>query len=185
LSDFLGRYGALEAAYRRARDGNRVPLKLSDGSTVLLSAGAHNALQVAVIEHMGPRFAAGAEVLYVGDTALKHVVRNAEKLAALRFPLTEHDKLPDIILYQEAKNWLFLIEAVTSHGPVSPKRHREMEALLKGCAAARVYVTAFLTIREFRKYAADIAWETEVWIADNPDHMVHFNGPKFCGPYQP
>jgi hypothetical protein len=97
-------------------------------------------------------------------------------------PITEHDKLRDIVLYCSARTWLFLIEAVTSHGPVSPKRRQEIEALLADCPAERVYVTAFPDVGTFRKYAADIVWETEVWIADNPDHMIHFNGPKFLGP---
>jgi len=183
--DFLKRFGALREAYRQAREGNRVPLELPDGSMVHLSPGEHNVLQVAVIEKMGPRFAPGAEVLYVGDTALKYVVCAAEKLARLSVPITQHDKLPDVILYLANKKWLFLIEAVTSHGPVSPKRHREMEALLQGCAAERVYITAFQNVGEFRRFAADIAWEPEVWIADNPDQMIHFNGPKFLGPYAP
>ncbi len=152
---------------------------------VYLSPGAHNKLQVAVIEEFGPRFAPGATVLYLGDTAQKHVVFEANQIAHLGVPITEHDKLPDVVLYWEDKNWLFLIEAVTSHGPVSPKRHREIEAMLDACAVERVYVTAFLRVRDFRKYAADIAWETEVWLADTPDHMIHFNGPKFLGPYKP
>ncbi len=92
---------------------------------------------------------------------------------------------PDVVLYDPRKQWLFMIEAVTSHGPVSPKRYREIEAFVGSCLAARVYVTAFLSIGDFRKYAADIAWETEVWIASNPDHIIHFNGPKFLGPYKP
>ena len=124
-------------------------------------------------------------VLYVGDTAKKRVIYDRDELARVGVPMTGHDKLPDVVLFDPAKNWLFLVEAVTSHGPVSPKRHREMEAFLKGCKADRVYVTAFLAISDFRKYAADIAWETEVWIAATPDHMIHFNGPKFLGPYQP
>jgi len=119
-----------------------------------------------------------------GDTALKHVVLDAQELARLNAPVTGHDKLPDIILYWLERNWLFLIEAVMSHGPVSPKRHREMEAMLKDTQAHRVYVTAFPDTKTFRKYAGDIAWETEVWIADAPDHMIHFNGPKFLGPYK-
>ena len=98
--------------------------------------------------------------------------------------MTAHDKLPDIVLYWPGRNWLFLIEAVTSHGPVSPKRHREIETMLKDCPAERIYVTAFLDVKAFRKYAGDIAWETEVWIAETPDHMIHFNGPKFLGPYK-
>ncbi len=185
VAAFIQRFGSLQAAYRISRSTHRVPLRVSDGSTVYLSPGTHNKLQVSVIEEFGPRFAPGATVLYVGDTALKHVVCETEQLAALKVVITEHEKLPDIVLYWSERNWLFLIEAVTTHGPVSPKRHREIETMLKGCSAERVYVTAFLDMGTFRKYAGDIAWETEVWIADNPDHMIHFNGPKFLGPYKP
>jgi BsuBI/PstI restriction endonuclease domain len=91
--------------------------------------------------------------------------------------------LPDIVLYDRGKAWLFMIEAVTSHGPVSPKRHREIESFLGACRAERVYVTAFLSIADFRRYAADIGWETEVWIVATPGHMIHLNGPKFLGPH--
>ncbi|MGH7484273.1 MAG: BsuBI/PstI family type II restriction endonuclease, partial [bacterium] len=98
---------------------------------------------------------------------------------------TKHDKLPDVVLYDETRNWLFLIEAVTSHGPVSPKRKLEMERALKSCTAERIYVSAFPDFKEFRRHIDNIAWETEVWIAENPDHMIHFNGDKFLGPTSP
>jgi hypothetical protein len=159
-------------------------LVLADGKQVSLSAGDHNQLQVAIVRDFGPRFAPGARVLYLGDTADKHVVMEAATLVRLGVTLTEHDKLPDVVLYDENRGWLFLIEAVTSHGPVSPKRHRELEMTFGKCSAARVYVTAFPDAALFRRYAADIAWETEVWLADNPDHMIHFNGDKFLGPYK-
>ena len=113
------------------------------------------------------------------------VVYAEGELKKIGVPITEHDKLPDVVLFRRKKNWLYLVEAVTSHGPVSPKRHQELEKMLKRCKADRVYITAFFSIPEFRRYAVDIAWETEVWIADNPDHMIHFNGPKFLGPYTP
>lgn len=185
VATFIEQFGTLKAAYERARATHQIPLRLADGTIIYLSPGKHNTLQVAIIEDFGPRFAPGAMVLYVGDTAKKHVVYDRDQLDWVGVPITEHDKLPDVVLFDPAKNWLFLIEAVTSHGPVSPKRHREIEAFLKGCKAERVYATAFLTIGDFRKYAADIAWETEVWIAATPDHMIHFNGPKFLGPYKP
>jgi adenine-specific DNA-methyltransferase len=184
VREFIERFGALQETYRQKRRANLVPLRLPDGNTVQLSPGEHNTLQVAVVEQFGPRFAPGADVLYVGDTALKYAVCKTAELSELSVRTTEHDKLPDLILYWRERNWLYLIEAVTSHGPVSPKRHREMEELLAGSPTERIYVTAFLNIREFRKYAAEIAWETEVWIADDPDHMIHFNGPKFLGPYK-
>jgi len=183
LKSFVTEFGSLQNAYRQSRASLRVPLTLPDGSVVHLSPGQHNNLQVAIVEQMGPRFAPGAIVLYVGDTARKHIVYVERELKKIGVPITEHDKLPDVVLYMRKKNWLYLIEAVTSHGPVSPKRHQELEKMLKRCKADRVYITAFLAIPEFRRYAADIAWETEVWIADNPDHMIHFNGPKFLGPY--
>jgi hypothetical protein len=183
VARFIGQFGTLKAAYERARATHQIPLQLPGGSMVYLSPGVHNALQVAIIEEFGPRFAPGTTVLYVGDTAKKHVIYEPAELARFGVPITEHDKLPDVVLFDQKKNWLFLIEAVTTHGPVSPKRHREIEAFLSRCTADRIYVTAFLSINDFRKYAADIAWETEVWIAATPDHLIHFNGPKFLGPY--
>ncbi|MGA8596954.1 MAG: BsuBI/PstI family type II restriction endonuclease [Bryobacteraceae bacterium] len=185
VARFIKRFGSLQEAHLRRREGNKIPLKMADGSTIFLSPGVHNWLQVAVVEEFGPRFAPGGNLLYVGDTASKNVVLDAPELAKLGVPVTQHDKLPDIILYWRERNWIFLVEAVTSHGPVSPKRHREIETMLKDCPAERVYVTAFLDLQAFRKYAGDIAWETEVWIAEAPDHMIHFNGPKFLGPYGP
>lgn len=184
VADFKSRFGELSTAYRGTRELHRVPLVLADGKVVSLSAGEHNVLQAAIVSDFGPRFAPGARVLYLGDTADKHIVMETAALAGLGVTLTEHDKLPDVVLYDEKRGWLFLVEAVTSHGPVSPKRHRELEAAFGKCRAARVYVTAFPNAGTFRRYAADIAWETEVWFADNPDHMIHFNGDKFLGPHQ-
>ena len=108
----------------------------------------------------------------------------ADYLESLGVPPMSHDKLPDVVVYDEERKWLFLIEAVTSHGPVSPKRWVELEEAFKDCNVGLVYVTAFPDRAEFRKNAADIAWETEVWIADNPDHMIHFNGDRFLGPHE-
>jgi len=181
--DFLQTFDSLDMAYQCQRESVSIPLVLPSGNTVSLSPGEHNRLQVAIIEKMGPSFVPGATILYLGDTAKKHVICEVAELARLSIPITQHDKLPDVMLLDTKRNWLFLIEAVTSHGPVSPKRHQELEVMLAGCPAGRVYVSAFLTRGDFRKHAADIAWETEVWIAENPDHMVHFNGVKFLGPY--
>lgn len=117
------------------------------------------------------------------DTALKHVVRHTEKLAHLGIVITEHDELPDVLPYSEERPWLFLIEALASHGPVSAKRHRGIEKFLKKCTVPRIYVTAFVRMRNLRRHAPDIAWETEVWVADAPDHMIHLNGERFLEPY--
>jgi hypothetical protein len=185
VASFGEKFGSLAADYRARRELHHVPLTLPDGRVVSLSPGIHNELQTAIIRDFGPRFAPGAEILYLGDTADKHAVLNIQALAVLGIVITEHDKLPDIVLFRRDCNWLYLIEAVTSHGPISPKRHKELEIMFGKSRVDRVYVTAFSSSAQFRKYAAEIAWETEVWLSDNPDHMIHFNGAKFVGPYRP
>ncbi len=181
---FIKKHSQLAKLYDQQRNLRLVELKLPGDFTVRLSPGKHNDLQIAVINDFAPRFAPGAKLLYLGDTAKKHTICELDIFDKLKIKITEHDKLPDIVIYQPKNNWLYLIEAVTSHGPVSPKRHAEIETFLSSCTAERIYVTAFLSRSDFRKYAGDIAWETEVWIAESPDHLIHFNGPKFLGPYK-
>jgi adenine-specific DNA-methyltransferase len=184
-AQFLERHGSLIEAYARARNLVKVPVTLPDGSKVELSPGLHNELQRLIVEELAPRFAQNSVVLYLGDTAQKRLLVATDILKALNIPEMNHDKLPDVVLYDEGREWLFLIEAVTTHGPVSPKRHAELEAMLKECPAGRVYVTAFMDFAGFKKYASEIVWESEVWVAEFPDHMIHFNGDKFLGPYPP
>lgn len=184
IAEFKEQIGTLTEAYEKERALHLVPVTIN-GEEIKLSSGTHNKLQAAVIEQFAPRFASGAKVLYLGDTANKDLFVDKEKLEKIGIPITEHSKLPDVVIYDEKREWLFLIEAVTSHGPISPKRMLELEDFLKDCVVGKIYVTAFPDKTEFRKHIADIAWETEVWIADNPDHMIHFNGDRFIGPRKP
>jgi hypothetical protein len=179
---FVSRQGTLLEIYRKERAARLVPVQLPGGHTLLLSPGKHNEVQAAVIRQFAPRFAPGAKLLYLGDTAKKNLFIDEGQLLALGIPITQHDKLPDVVLYDTKRGWLFLIEAVTSHGPMSPKRVYELEKMLTRCPIAKVFVTAFQNFNEFRKYIKDIAWETEVWIAEIPDHLIHYNGDKFLGP---
>ena len=181
--DFIKEHGALSAVYDRARNMVMVPVMMPDGSRIELSPGIHNELQRLIVEQFASRFAQDSVVLYLGDTAKKRLVVDKELLEKLNIPEMHHDKLPDVVLYDEKRKWIFLIEAASTHGPVSPKRHLELESALRACSAARIYVTAFMNFAAFKKHAADIVWESEVWIAEFPDHLIHFNGEKFLGPY--
>lgn len=177
--------GNTRLADELARKRESLKLPVTIGSTsVTFSPGEHNLIQRAVIEEFLPRFGYGAEVLYVGDTSDKFLFVEKEKLKALGFFDIAHDKLPDIVAYSQTKNWLYLIEAVHSANPINPMRKRAFESLTKSCTAGMVFVTAFLSRDSFKKFAAEIAWETEAWIADNPDHLIHFNGDRFLGPHQ-
>lgn len=179
---FIESRGALLEIYQKSREQHRVPLRLANGEEYHLSPGRHNELQVAIIEEFGPRFAPGAKLLYLGDTENKTLILDASGFEELGIPIPNHDKLPDIVLYDEQRNWLFLIEAVTSHGPISPKRHLELEELIKDSLAGCVYVSAFPNFTTFKNFLTEIAWETDVWIAEIADHLIHFNGDQFLGP---
>lgn len=183
LQEFVNNKGKLIEKYEKRKNKYLIPVDLPDGISVSFSPGKHNELQIEVIKEFRKRFCPDTKVIYVGDAARKLLYLDKNSLEELKIPLTEHDKLPDIILYDRQKNHLFLIEAVTAHGPLSPKRQQELEETLKDCKARRIYVSAFPDFREFKRHIDNIAWETEVWIEDNPDHMIHFNGPKFFTAY--
>ena len=182
VEKFLGEQGALAERYERNRQRRMVPIKLPDGQRLQFSPGQHNEVQKAVVEEFAPRFAPGSNLLYLGDTAKKDLFVDNVGLARLGIPITDHDKLPDVVLHDAIRNWLFLIEAVTSHGPVTPKRLLEIEEMLSPCSVDTVYVSAFPDFGEFRKHMQSIAWETEVWLCEMPDHMIHYDGERFLGP---
>ena len=184
LSRYLQSIGSLTAMYVRERDMYRIPIRLPGGvTTITLSPGGQNDLVKRIIEEFLPRFTPGGRVIYVGDAGEKWAIFDAELLATLGVTIDAHGKMPDVVVYQEDKRWLFLIEAVTSHGPVNPKRHLELHTLFEGVSAGLVFVTAFETRQALGRYLGEIAWETEVWVAENPTHMIHFDGDRFLGPY--
>lgn len=168
----------------RVRDLARVPVQISSGVKLTFSAGKHNDLQKAIIESFLPIFGHGAEILYVGDTANKNLYLDATGLKKINFFELAHDKLPDVVAYSSEKNWLYLIEAVTTANPITELRRSVLLRSASECSADLIFVTAFLDRDTYRKFSKDIAWETEVWIADAPEHMIHFNGDKFLGPHK-
>lgn len=184
VKDTLKDVQLLSEKLKRERELSKVEVTFTNGTKLDFSLGEHNDLQKAIIEEFLPRYGFGAEVLYVGDTAKKYLYLNKEGLKALNFFDIAHEELPDVIAYSKEKNWLYLIEAVHSSGPISEERLIQLQQLTEKCTADIVYVTAFQNRAKFRSFIANVAWETEVWIADNPDHLVHFNGDKFLGPYK-
>jgi hypothetical protein len=183
LAEFQSKRQSLVEQYAKVRDMEMVSVKVKKGYEIVLSPGAHSDLIRDIVENFGPRYAPGGELIYVGDTGDKHGFFDKDLLASLGVLLDNHGKLPDVLIYMRDKNWLLLIESVTSHGPVESKRQLELARLFKGCKAGLVYVSAFPDRKIFLRYLDVIAWESEVWIADAPTHMIHFNGVRFLGPY--
>lgn len=175
---------SLASQLSRKRDLARVPVLINGNINLTFSAGGHNDLQKAIIESFLPIFGFGATVLYVGDTANKNLFLDKAGLEEINFFELAHDKLPDVVAYLPAKNWLYLIEAVTTANPITELRRSVLIRLAQNCKADLIFITAFPDRDTYRKFAKDIAWETEVWISDAPEHMIHFNGYKFLGPYK-
>lgn len=183
LAVYLSERETLAARYARERNLQRVPVSIADGTTIQISPGEHSLLIKAIIEEFAPRFVQGGQLIYVGDTGEKVGYFDEDLLHQLGVAVDRHGKMPDVVIYYPKEHWLLLIESVTSHGPVDGKRHEELMQLFAGAEPGLVYVTAFPTRAVMARYLSEIAWETEVWVADAPSHLIHFNGVRFLGPY--
>lgn len=181
LQNFLSVHEKLIDTYASKKTMPMMPVKINNVGYVL-SPGSHNELQKAILEEFAPRFAPNSECLYVGDTTNKDLVKNEEKLSELGFDVNVHDKMPDVVLYRADKNWLYFIETVDSVGPMSPERVIDIQRMTKNVNGGKIFVTAFLDFKKYKQFSEQLAWETEVWIAEMPDHMIHLNGDKFLGP---
>lgn len=183
IKEFKKNNSTLIEIYGNRIEENKLDFNL-DGINIVFSPGKHNELQIEILTIFRSEFCKNTHVVYVGDTADKFLYMNKEITSKLGIPLTKHDRLPDILLYDEKLNILFLIEAVTSHGPLSPKRIIELEDTFKNSNVKKIFITAFPDFSEFKKHAVDISWDTEIWISDNPNHMIHFNGHNFFTIYE-
>ena len=183
LKAYLASRDRIRKELDRDRKLARIPVKLPSGKTVTISPGGQNPLIKTVIEEFCPRFVAGGTVLYIGDAEDKFLHLDADYLQRLGIAIPAPAKMPDVVVHDTRRNWLLLIEAVTSAGPVDRKRRKELKDLFVGCKAGLVFVTAFANREAMRSFLTQLSWETEVWIAEDPDHLIHFNGERFLGPY--
>jgi hypothetical protein len=184
IADYLVKRESLAAKYARRREMQMIPLSVSSAAAVQLSPGAHSELIRAIWQEFAPRFVPGGVLVYAGDTGEKWGYFDDKLLGSLGVTVDSHGKMPDVVIYYPQREWLILAEAVTSHGPVDAKRHRELMELFAGSKAGLVFVSAFPDRRTLNRYLEAISWETEVWVADNPSHLIHFNGARFLGPYK-
>lgn len=178
---FLSSHESLKSKYASKKAMPMLPVRINN-KDYHLSPGSHNLLQKDILEKFAPRFAPNSECLYLGDTTQKDLVKDEKKMAELGFDITLHDKMPDVVLYRADKDWLYFIEAVDSVGPMSPERIIDIQRMTKQVECGKIFVTAFPDFKKYKRFSEQIAWETEVWIAEMPDHMIHLNGDKFLGP---
>jgi hypothetical protein len=183
LNRYLEKQKTLATRYARERKMKLVPVRIREGEEICLSSGEHSQLIKMIVEEFAPRFVPGGRLVYVGDTGKKWAYFDETLLASFGVKVDDHGKMPDVVIYSEQRNWLLLVESVTSHGPMDPKRHEELAGLFANTKVALVYVSAFPNRRVMNKFLESISWETEVWVSDSPSHLIHFNGSDFMGPH--
>ena len=183
VATYLASKPGLTAQHARTRGMEQIAVTLAGGGTVTLTAGGQNVLIKAIVEQFCPRWTPGGRILYVGDAGRDDPVFDTKGFEDLGVQLNKRGKLPDLVIYMTDRNWLVLVEAASSHGPVDGKRHVELAKLFADCTAGLVYVSCFPSRAVMRKFLADISWETEVWCAEDPTHLIHFNGERFLGPH--
>lgn len=183
VEEYLAEVGSLTAKYQAARDPARIPVTTPTGEVFTLKGGGQNILIKEMVENFCAYFVPGGEILYVGDADDKLATFERDRLASLGVLVDEHGKMPDLVVYQASSNWLFLMEAASTHGPVDHIRYSELSRMFAGSSAGIIYVSCFPNRSVMRRFLADLAWETEVWLASDPTHMIHLNGDRFLGPY--
>lgn len=183
LKDYLADRTQIRSALERQRNLSQIPVTLPGGKTVTLSPGGQSPLIKLIVDQFCPRFTPGGVVLYLGDTATKFTHLETTALQALGITLDPAAKMPDVVVHDIKRNWLVLIEAVATGGVIDHKRRNELKQLFQNSTAGLVFVTAFDRRRTMQSVVTQISWETEVWVAEAPEHLIHFNGERFLGPY--
>ena len=183
VEEYLAEVGSLTVKYQAARDLARIPVTTPTGEVFTLKGGGQNILIKEMVENFCAYFVPGGEILYVGDADDKLATFERDRLASLGVVVDEHGKMPDLVVYQASSNWLFLMEAASTHGPVDHIRYSELSRMFADSSAGIIYVSCFPNRSVMRRLLADLAWETEVWLASDPTHMIHLNGDRFLGPY--
>ncbi len=162
---------------------NGIPVRIPGGGRITLCPGEHNELTRAIIEDFGARFLHDGQLISVRGTRGKSGRFNSQALARLGVEVAARRKMPDVVFYDRRRNWLLLVESVTSHGAVDVNRHAELARLFAQSTAKIVYISAFPNREVMGRYPRQIAWETNAWIANEPSHLIHFDGGTLLGPY--
>ena len=154
-----------------------------NGLVFTLDRSPHNKLQKAILDVFAKYFASGAELLYIGDTSDRMLRKNDNRLSELGINVfSKSTCIPDIILYDEKHNRILFIEAYNSVGEFTYDRVKDILACCHCKPGTEVaFITAFATMKKALQVINNIAWDTDIWVAEYETHLIHKNGDKFIG----
>jgi hypothetical protein len=163
--------------WKQQRRRAEIPVEVGLPQPFFLSPGLHSRLAAEVVQVYAPAFLKAPQVIYLGDTRHKGGYQNRDLMRELNLPLQVTASLPDVILLCEVERHLVVVEVVASSGPISAARLVQLHQLVQQSATLGYqprYVTAFPSRRVFRRFIEDIAWGTQVWIANEAEHVIRF-----------
>ena len=183
VETFNSAHPTYEEKISQNRNLTKIKVTTPDGKEIELKDGEHNSIQKSIIEEFLPRFGYGAQLLYCGDSDNKYgLIFEEKKLQELGFSDLKQSKLPDVVAYSPNKDWVYMIEAYHTSNPITATRKIELQKIMGESAKKGIFVTAFENVNSYHKCTEELAWETEIWIATEPDHMQHRDGLRFLGP---
>jgi hypothetical protein len=143
--------------------------------------GGVGPLQVAALAKFIPQCAPQAKVLFLRGSDDRSLIFVPGVLQRLGIPIEKLEKLPDAVLHLPKRNLLILL---TLNAPITTKQRNRIERWLAECMAKREYVSALSDWQALSRAGNSFAWDTHVWLAEEPEHMIHWNGEKFLGPHR-
>lgn len=161
-----------------------IPVEVGLPQPFFLSPGTHSQLTAEVVQVYAPIFLRAPQVVYLGDTRRKDGYQNRDLMRELNLPLQVTASLPDVILLSEVERCLAVIEVVASSGPISESRLGQLAPLVQQSLALGYrprYVTAFPSRRVLRRFVEELAWGTQVWIAEEAEQVIRFGDDRGNG----
>lgn len=166
------------------KDLLKVEISMPGGVSKYISAGGQNNLIKSIVEEFCSRFIKNGQILFIGDASKENEIVDQSLMKSLGITLPQRGKEPDVIAWDPDRKWLYLIEACSTHGPIDVTRKQELLSLFSAQKDKLILVSCFPNRKIMQKYLSSLAWESECWCEDTPDHMIHLNGDRFLGPHK-
>jgi len=148
-----------------------------------MADNSHTQLIQASINHYVPAFLPGYEVLYVDDGDGDRITEEQKEiLAKAGLALELGDAMPDVLLWNPEKSFLWVIEAVTSDGEVDSHKVAQMTNFSNRHNIQSIgFTTTYPTWKKFaerqKQTKANLAINSHVWILESGSTQLTVEGP--------
>jgi hypothetical protein len=130
----------------------------------------------AVLKKFQPRFVPHGRVVWGGTVSDETLQGPRRRFSALGLCWPPSPEIPDVVIHDRTRRWLVLVDVAGRRGQLTAKRCESLKQMFHGSGLQLVLVNAFVSRRELQEFFIDCPWWTSAWFADEPEHMIHFDG---------